>query len=376
MEFIFFNLIVILFFYLIFYFREYKRSLSLFFIIAIGTFIIQIYYYKFGGNAYRIFSNDTLYLFQNVAIIVLLQLSFLIIIKNSSLIPKIKLEINPKKSYMISKTYLDVIYYTILIYVLIYFLEFPLINLIKFNSSVRLDTSGAIPLYFTISTFAYFILPMFYYLTNKKKYIILFFVFSILSLHKGILIYNILFYWIFKKKLKLGYKDIVIVFLIIFYYLLSKGRNIYDINSIKYFFSSSIRRFFITQGSGFIVRLDMLQNGVSLIGKNIKEVVYRKIYRGSGGAPTYFLANLIIYFGYLNSLIIHFITMIFCFILSKIADYNNKNLFLTYNVFVITYLIGMSEITYNNFYRFIAIFLNLLIIVFLKAKFYHYGRGN
>jgi hypothetical protein len=375
MEFLIFNLIVVLFFYLIFYFREYKRSLSLFFIITIGTFIIQIYYYKFGGNAYRVFSNDTLYLFQNISTVVLFQLSVLIIIKNSFLIPKIKLEINPRKNYMITQTYLDIIYYIILIYVLIYFFEFPLINLINFNNSVRLDTSGAIPLYFTISTFAYFILPMFYYLTNKKKYIILFFIFSILSLHKGILVYNILFFWIFKKKLKISYKDLIVVFLIIFYYLLSKGRSIYDINSIKYFFRSSIRRFFITQGSGFIVRLDILQNGANLFGENIKRVVYRKIYGGNGGAPTYFLANLIIYFGYLNSLIIHFITMIFCFIFSKIADYN-KDLFLTYNVFVITYLIGMSEITYDNSYRFIAIFLNLSIIVFLKAKFYHYERGN
>jgi hypothetical protein len=292
----------------------------------------------------------------------------LLILKKIKWFKHVKTRIKFRKTKLLS-IYFNTIAFVIVIYALIYINKFPLITLLKGSNNIRLDISGAIPYYFTVSTFAYFILPSFYFFSGKKRYLILFFLFAVLSLHKGILVYTILFIWINCFDYRLNKEMVMSGVLIALFYLIAKDKLVFNIETIKYLFESSIRRFFITQGSGFIVRLDMLESGFKFVGKDIKRAVYDKIYGGAGGAPTYFLGNLIVSFGYIKGFIIHSSILSLIYYISSIIDYNyKKNNGVKWIFFSIIFIIGNTEITLANLPRVIAIIFNFFIIFILNIN--------
>ncbi|MCT4619060.1 MAG: hypothetical protein N4A62_06700 [Marinisporobacter sp.] len=367
-ELLMFNAAFLILLYLFIKFKEYKSSLAMMYIFWLGTFYIQnIYYYYFNGQTYRIFSDKTLLIFINISTLVFINITILLILKKIKWFKQIKTKINFKETKLLSM-YFNIITFIVVAYMLRYINKFPLITLVESSSNIRLDISGGVPHYFTISTFAYYILPSFYFLSGKKRYLAIYFLFGVLSLHKGILVYTILFIWINCFEYRINKEIIVSGILIVVFYLVAKNKLVFDIETMKYLFESSIRRFFITQGSGFIVRLDMLENGFDFVGKNIKRVVYDKIYGGVGGAPTYFLGNLIVSYGYIKGLLIHSSILSLMYFVSSVIDYNyKKNNGVKWIFFSIIFILGNTEITFNNLPRLIAILFNFLIIFILNV---------
>lgn len=366
MEIYILTIVIIMLLFSFVYLKEYKSCVSLMYIPITGTFIVQNYYYYYGGTVYRVFSDITLNKFILLSSIVLFQIVILMIF--SKTIPN-KIKIKKIRITPTVTIYIEVIYIVLLIYTIYYFPKFPLITGVLLGDVSRLDTSGNIKFYILSSSIIYFILPSFSFLKKRNKYFILTILFAILSLHKGILFFYIFFYWNFILNRKIN--KYIFFYLILGggVYLISKNKLFLSVDNLIYLFESATRRIFITQGSGFIVRLELLNQGFDFLGKDIKKEVFTYIYKSDGGSsPTYFLGSLIIQYGYFISLSIHFVILLLIYITSQFV--NNKSMkdkkFWCWIVFSVYYLLMNSDINYTNAFRFLAILLNVMTIFILS----------
>lgn len=367
-----------------------KSLYFLFYFLNLTIFLGPILYYSSGFIAYRgVVSDRSIqdFMFIGIYVAVINIILKLFIDSNhsrifSSLLSKISKRTNKKK---LLTTYFTSIILFCLGFIFIFLRDLPLYNLLLSGEiGERLDLSGAIPFYITISSILMICIPSaFFYFKEfiKNKYLNFFlFILVIITLtiggNKGIVSFFILFYIIFSfkniAKWKVGLASISVIFI----YAISKGIKTLNSETIAYLTESPFRRLFATQGVGFIGRIKMVyENKFDLNSPyNIKQQLYSEMYSlplGSGSGPTHFMGDLYVSKGIYFMWGVYFIYLFFILNLIRAVDKNldyKKHSLVLWNVFMFIYISTMSDISVANILRSSIIFINLFVI-FQLSKF-------
>lgn len=378
-ELLLFHLSFVSFMYAILHFKEYKKSLSVLYIIVTTIFYSPVIYYSvLNGTAYRVFSDKDLKYFIILASVVFIQFSLLILFKNSYKLKPKKISLTSYNNPLLMVYILGIIL-VVFGYLILHFESLPLYQAVKYGLIIdRPDTVGYLPNYFTFSVISTLLLPGFYFFyintINKNKFTKIL-ILTILSLilvaggNKGLIAYFFIFIWIYEFKLKINFKLIAMFISLFWIYLILKtGEILFSLETIEYSISSPIRRFFVSQGSGFLARISMMNEGFSFESvEAIKTYVYEAIYGVFGGSsPTYFLGDLVVKYGFFGGMIFHLLLLVVIFGFSRYIDTNYKNdLFIKWNFFIVLYLLGMAELSEVFLFRLLAVLVNILIVVIL-----------
>lgn len=374
------HLSFLIFIFFIVRFREYKKSLFIYFIIIFTIFYTPVIYYTvLDGQAYRIFTEKDLQKYIYIASAVFIQLSIFIVLKNSFSFKPIKMRLHfIDKVNTFVNVYVGLIVSLVLIYLVLFFPQLPLYQTLMSGTVVeRPDIVGNLPGYFTFSIFSSLIVPGFYFyylkLINKHKIIkiILIILISLLMVaggNKGMLVYYYIFIWIFEFKLKINFKVIFMVLSsFVIYLFLKTGELRFTQENWDYITTSPFRRFFVTQGVGFIARIHLLGENVDFTTiDSIKNYVFYVIYGSNGSHPTYFLADIIIKYGIYLGFLVHTAVISILFYISRFIDKQYRsNLFILWNFVVICFLIGMAELSTSFLLRTFVILINIIALSIL-----------
>ncbi|SHM61177.1 hypothetical protein [Gracilibacillus kekensis] len=368
-EYILFSLLTLMyvsFLFIGFRYNEHKKSLVIFYVISTIIFYTpSIYYSIFLGEAYKVFSAGSYLQYLAFSILYFLIITLLIIVKNSINFSK-NITFNHSSNKLVY-LYMGYVTAAILAYVVFYFDRFPLINLVLEGSRIeRPDMSGSIPLYFTFSTFIFFIIPSYYLyfydrIQSNVVKLILFAAVSIILLiggNKGVLVYFYIFFWIFIFKMKINFKLLTMVVIAFSAYLFITGSLV----------TSGIRRFFVTQGAAFIARFEMLNIDFPFDLHNIDGQVFEFIYGyPDGSGPSFFVGDFFIHIGYIIGTATMLLIFLVFFYISRFIDVHFKNnLFILWSFTAVIYILGMGSLDFPAFCRIVAISLNAIIVVSLQ----------
>ena len=352
-----------------------------FFVFGVITiFYTPIIYYVFmNGTSYRVFSSIALKIFIAIGIYVFLSIGIILSIKVSA-DKKRPTKIILKRENGFFILYIFIILIVVLGYLMVFGNNLLLTKIFTNTHSdfVRSDTSGALPMWFTIATLISFIVPSFYfYFFNEfkrslTKYIF-FLIVAILTMvdgNKGIFVYLCIFVFIFINKYKVNIKLFFLGIISLLFYGVFKGIENFSLNNISYILTSSLRRFFVNQGSCFINRIEMILIGYPFDDTRISDQVAYFI-DGSWGAsaPTYYLGDFLVTYGIFLSLVMHLIVLIVLVYSSNILFYRYKgNLFLYWNYASVAYLLFMSELSFSHIIRIVIIAVNVCIYFLTHKK--------
>ncbi len=360
-------------------YKEYEKSLAIYLFMASTIFYFTPSYYIFGGRTYRYFKDQHLEAFILFSIVILLSFSAILLLKQK--LPVFK-PLEAIKSNPLITLYMAGIVVVILLYIFYFRDRFPLIMALTQDAEknpYRPDSTGSIPLYFTVMTFVYYVVPSFYFYiietrkTSPLMHVVMIGFISCLLLiggNKGVFLYFLFFIWVYVLKLKLDWRVIVMgVVSAIFYFGLKEGFG-YLTRDITKNILGMVRRLFVTQGSGFIDRIYLKDTGLILGKVPLSNVVHAHIYHVSGSNPTYFVGDLVFVYGYIKAFIIHTAVLLGLTVSSKwFDDACSKHLYLKWSFFTILYLLAMAEVTTSTWFKFLAIVCNALVLYFV-SKYY------
>jgi hypothetical protein len=242
--------------------------------------------------------------------------------------------------------------------------------------------TGAIPHFYTVQTIVSIIIPSiyFYYFDNIKTkrmhFIInigLFFLF-IASGNKGFIAYYLIFIWLYIFKAKIDIKIFLIFLFLMVVYMVTKGITQINSEVLEYMMSSPFRRFFVTQGTCFIHRVDMLNEGFDFINnanpRGLKFDVFQHMYNTDmiGSCPTFYTGDFFVLYGKFISVIIFIIISSIIIYISKYLYLlqTNKKIFFYWNIYSILFLICMAEISKASIFRILLGIINIYIVLFLS----------
>jgi len=360
-----------------------KGLYFLYFFLNVTIFYGPICYYQLGFKSYILaMSDESLFEFSLLSLtffiinIFVLKITFLkqaFIFKNFfGNISFDKLENKNKIT-----TFYILTYIVILAYMVIFYKHFPLVKLISGEElGERLDITGDIPLYITFSAITMIFIPSgYFYFTNMIKnqfalFLLLLLCIFLLSAggNKGIVSYFLIFYFLLSSKSINILKITLLITTLIIIYGALKGVNNLSPENINYLIDSPVRRLFVSQGSGYITRIEMINNNAFHTGLAIKKEVYSNIYNtpyNSGTSPTHFTGNIVVTSGYLVTILIYTVfTIIFTRILFTLdmLKIKKENTFFMWNLFLFSYLITYSEFDLANFIRIGLMLINLFFI--------------
>ncbi|PKP18953.1 MAG: hypothetical protein CVU05_12425 [Bacteroidetes bacterium HGW-Bacteroidetes-21] len=386
--------LTLLLIFLIFKNKEYKNAYALYFLFVFIIFYSPALYFISGGTAYRYFENSTLTHYINFSSVIISLNLFFLFFKNKKFFPVINKKYVEKfsenKVNKLTFIYFGVIILTIIAYIGIYFMRFPLISLL-FNGELleRPDVSGNIPHFYTFSTVMLFIVPaIFFYFYPMIKSVYfkilltgLVFLLLIISGHKGIITFFAIFFWFTILERKINFKFVGIVVVLLVVYGITKGINFTDPGTIEYLATSPLRRFFVTQGVCMIYRFHALDiNYIFEAAVPIKNQICNFMYNGDGmgcSSPTFFVGDLIIKYGIVAATSIYVASLAFSmWIIKNVDEYFSKNYFVKWSLFSIFFLMGMAELSFESILRIIAITLNVFIVFALSSYFNKTSLSN
>lgn len=347
-------------------------------------FYLPILYYRLGFTVYRhSFSSGSLEIFTYVSCgaIFLQTIAYLLIksIKPNLFAQQFKRlsELTSRKSLLVG-LYFFLFSAVIVGYLFVFRNKLPIYALLFSGELLeRPDKVGGVPLFYTMSSFYMVIIPSVYlYYHSYIKYrwlhvICVLLVSGILVAggHKGLIAFFYLFLWFFIFKGRVNLASILLISFLLGVYGLSKGKTTLDGEVAATIAESAIRRFSVTQGLGFIVRIDMMNSGqLDLDGIPFKVQVFQKVYREEvGTCPTVFVANVIPYMGYFVAAVVYLLYCIFIFFfLKSLKRYGVDNYFVLWNIFIILFLTGMTDFSVYVFLRCFTAALNVVIVGFLQ----------
>ena len=280
-------------------------------------------------------------------------------------------------------SYFVLLYFAITVGVILAYLftfrdKLPLYALLFSDGLIeRPDKVGGVPLFYTFSSFYMVLVPAAYlYLyprikSNLIKIAGILFVGVVLVAggHKGLVAFFCIFMWFFAFRAKVSLPIVGMFLMLLFVYGLTKGNKSLDQEVAATITESALRRFAVTQGLGFIVRLDMMnKDELDLDGDQLKVQVFQKVYRlERGTCPTIFVANIIPYAGYFAAAVVY---ALYCFVmllmLKSLAYHGENDLFLLWNIFIILFLMGMTDFSVYMFLRCALAGLNIFIVALLQ----------
>ncbi|WP_305838819.1 hypothetical protein [Photobacterium leiognathi] len=153
--------------------------------------------------------------------------------------------------------------------------------------------------------------------------------------------------------------------------MISKGITEINYDTLEYMANSPFRRFFVSQGAGFIHRIEMVSSGYYFNNpRGIKFDVFYHMYNTNitGSSPTFFMGDLYVKYNiFVSFLVFIFISVVISY-LSRFTYLmvSNKKLFVYWNVYVSLYIISMAEITIPSSLRVGLALVNILIVYYLS----------
>lgn len=361
----------------IFRVKLYKSSIAILYLFIINTFVSPvIYYHLLGGDSYINFSINDFEKYVNIGCVYLMVVIMLNFFMNTryniafrSGFGSVKLShANIGKT----KVFGYLIISLCMLYILIYRDRMPLLYQIMHQSTMavldRPDVSGSIPHYFTMSTIMSSFFPMFFFYVKerttrtRKTYTVAWYMLIIFILlvggNKGMLVYFAIFVWMRIWKMKVDWRVVLAAVMLFYAYEVTIYGSVMILNGqLLAGLTSPLRRFFVTQGAMFINRIPIIEAGTDLSDTYISAYVYTRVYGGVGGsAPTYFIGDLMIEYGYVVGMLIGITTTAVIFCISKSIDsIKDNNLYKYWAQFYLLYLMGNSAISSSFLIRTIVV---------------------
>lgn len=328
-----------------------------------------IYYVCMNGRAYRVFGEDALLIYLIIgAVYIAFVIFFSILLRRKYIIIghlcKIRIQI--------SKQLVSAIVIIIcLVYIAKYNYGFPVLNYFRTGAMVdyRPDTSGEIPHFLIMGTFIMMVLPMIYFYFDELRNwnncklavaTVCLLPFLFISGNKGVLIYFVIFFWIYKLNYNINFGIIGMGLFSLYAYSVIKGTT--GIVLIE----SAIRRFFVTQGAGLPARIQMILNGYDFTGKWISDEVFQFIYHNNNGShPTFFMGDFMAQMGIIVGMILSIIVTGMIILVSYTLDRYELPNYAKWPYYIFLYIVGGSGIHRQLFYRMTIV---LTVYFFLKSQ--------
>lgn len=379
--FILLTILVGILLYQIFVFKKYKSSVLIFYWFIINAFFTpSIYYVILKGTSYKSFSESDLIQYMLLGSIFLFFIIFFNIVieykypfkKNKNII---SISVTHKIRYL-SALFGSCVLIISVGYFFIYRSGYPIVQIFQgkyLGSLYRPDMSGALPHYETFSTFQIAVIPllMFYFREKnnwgKKKTLLGIAGAAFLSIaggNKAVIVYLVIFIWIYIWGLKINWKIALSVILLFeTYILIMSGEMEYNygiLNTLQ----APFRRFFVTQGAMLINRIALINQGFAFDYKTINTDVYIFIYKSIGGtAPSFYVGDLFIYFGYTFGMVLSVIVAWFILLIGKIIDiHENKMIYRKWPFYFMIYLLGNSGFNLGFIVRMTILLFSIMIL--------------
>ncbi|MFK7886929.1 MAG: hypothetical protein AB8G16_08695 [Gammaproteobacteria bacterium] len=364
-----------------FLFRAQTGALLIYFIIITIIFFSPGVYYLFGGTAYRVFTDDALGSYLRTGTVLFLLSVGVVIIKTKL---QRRFAVHGVVAPPVPNTLVDLYCLGALaiatLYVAAFFREFALVSILTGGGKIaRLDTTGAVPMYFTISTLFHIVLPSAFVLycanlksTTVKALLLLVAVFFLaVSGHRGIVAFFLIFLWAYFLHRRLGLVAVLGGVFLLALYTVVQGITEFDQETIMYALSAPLRRLFVTQGAGMIVRFHLLESGFLFDLAGVKDQVYRLVYgsTGAGSMPTFFFADMLVVHGRALALLALTLFLFFVTVIAAWIDGRHPgNHVIMWSFYVAVYFFGFSEVGLSNALRALVIGVNLALIHFLAGS--------
>lgn len=366
----------------IWYTSNQRSVYMILFFFTLIMFLSPIIYYEMGFDVYRSsFSDDSYNEFIYIGIFVGLSQSIILLIisYNKFVLGYIFFKnFKQSKNLNLAHIYFIFIYLFFITYLFIFRSKLPLYSLLTTSELIdRPDKIGGVPFFFTVSSLYMVLAPSaFLYfnqlkINNALKLVLLLLTCVILLAggHKGIIAFFLIFVWFYVYKAKISLKSALLVGSLFFVYALTKGYLTFSKEIVELVFESAFRRLGVTQGIGFVARIEMWRNNlIDPNGDLIKVQVFEHIYGVSGGThPTMFLANILISWGYIAMSVVFTIYLLTLNgLLNSIKLACSNNYFIYWNAFIVIFLFEMTDFSYQNAIRISIVITNLIIVKYLS----------
>ena len=370
------------------FFKFYSpREVKLYFLyyaLSVTVLYTPAIYYTFDiGDSYRLFSDESLAIYQMLSIGI-----FIVIFISDRLAGVLCPPVSPQAidtavEPVISKTLkvlLFVLAAYLLFYISIYFNKFALIKLIKTGTlSRRSDITGDLPHWFSVYMFITTLIPASYFYITKNKslfhkiigfFIVLFFLG--IDGNKGCIFVFTMYIAIFKFKKLLSLKNVFLVFMgmILYLFLMTGDFNFSNSENASHL-GGAFRRTFVTQGAGIPNRIELKNNGYEWQHSRISKDVFEYIFGHDEGAyPTFFAIDIGIKWGWTCMYIVCMLVSLLLAVLSKkILQYRPNDDVLRWLCTYLIFIISVSDILHaSNWIRFLYILTVMYLYVFFTRS--------
>lgn len=363
------TLSVLLFAGVILHYKLHRKSMCIFYLIILTELYTPACYYMAGITSYLEFGLKAFQLYMLIGTSSFLGYSLILICVQRLRFERKNLVLTHWDMPAKKMTLLWLFVMCVIAIVVIYLVRFrdglPFYQAVfhNFKMQDRPDTSGDIPHWFTISAIITIALPTFYlYYHQKRSFHRVFnlFLISLISLamvmggSKGFVAYWFIFLWAYLWKMRIDGRVVMAALIAVVFTSIIMGGSLTNI-SIAYLKSTAgygFGRFFLTQGAMLVNRFEMVLQDYPFNDTRLSEQVYPFVYgEGGGSAPTYYLGDLLIQFGFVGGFLLHLLVFMALAIVGQYLDRQKFSEYKTYLFFCVQFFLGMAEISTPFFYR-------------------------
>lgn len=364
------TLSVLLFAGVILHYKLHRKSMCIFYLLILTELYTPACYYMAGTTNYLKFGLKAFQMYMLMGTLSFLGYSLILICVQRIRFEKKNLVLThwdmPAKKMTLLWLFVMCVIAIVVIY-LVYFRDgLPFYQAVfhNFKIEVRPDGSGDIPHWFTISAIIMIALPSFYLYYHQKRgfhkianlaLICLLSLAMVMGGNKGFVAYWFIFLWVYLWKMRIDGRVVVAALIaVVFTGIIMRGSLStlsFDIlqATAKYGFG----RFFLTQGAMLVNRFEMiLQEFPFDFSTIIKDQVFPFVYGYTGGsAPTYYLGDLLVRFGFAGGFLLHLLVFMILAIVGRSLDCQEFSEYKTYLFFTVQFFLGMAEISKAFLYR-------------------------
>lgn len=380
------TLSVLLFLGVILHYRLYRKSMAIFYLIILTELYTPACFFMAGETSYLKFGPEALRLYMLIGALAFVCYALIFAgvqrlrFQERRLIFS-RLDVVPARKACVLWLFVMCVIGMVAIY-LVHFREgLSLYQAVFHNAKIRIrpDSSDDVPHWFTFAAIVTIALPTFhlyYYRKRGFRKITNFTLICLISLamasggNKGFLVYWYIFLWIYLWKMRIDGRVIAVGAVSIVFTTIIMGGGMTNISlaSLKEFAVYGIRRFSLSQGAMLINRLEMILQDYPFNFTYIANQVFPFVYgEDSGSAPTYFLGDLLVQFGFVGGFLLHLLVIIVFAIVGRYLDRRESNEYKIYLFFCAQYFLGMAGISISFLYRFLLV-LGLALVFSLLEK--------
>lgn len=380
------TLSVLLFLGVILHYRLYRKSMCIFYLLILTELYTPACYYMAGTTTYLKFGPKAFQLYMFMGTLSFLGYSLILLCVQRLRFEKKNLVLThwdmPAKRMTLLWLFVMCVIGIIVIYLIHFRDGLPFYQAVfhTFKMQMRPDTSGAIPHWFTVSALIMIPLPAFYLYYHQKRgfhkitklaLICLISLAIVLGGNKGFVVYWFIFLWIYLWKMRIDGRVLVVALLAVVFTAIIMGGGVSNISldglkgTAKYGFG----RFFLTQGAMLVNRIEMVLQDYPFNDGRFSNQVFSFVYGMDGGsAPTYYLGDLLVRFGFAGGFLLHLPVFMMLAIVGRYLDCQEFSEYKTHLFFSVQFFLGMAEISMSFFYRLLLILGLALLFDLLGAQ--------